>query len=228
MKLEILSLCKSYKKRSVLENISFEAESGEIIGIVGGNGCGKSTMLSILAGVSSPDSGSFNVNGVDLFKNKKNLSSVIGYVPQNPVLFEELSGKDNLYLWYDKKTLETALSQDGLLSMLEIKPFMDKTVSKMSGGMKKRISIACAVSAKPEILLLDEPSSALDLPCKEKLYGWYKKYTAGGGTIIVATHDTRELELCTKVFVLKNNRLSPYNYTGNINELAGYFEQDGN
>ena len=89
--------------------------------------------------------------GFRIFKNlnKKNLSSVRGYVPQNPVLFEELSGKDNLYLWYDKKSLETALSQDGLLSMLEIKPFMDKTVSKMSGGMKKRISIACAVSAKP-------------------------------------------------------------------------------
>ena len=88
MKLEIQSLCKSYKKRSILENLCFEAESGEIIGIAGGNGCGKSTLLSVLAGVSSPDSGSFLVDGVDLFKNKKQLSSVIGYVPQNPVLFD--------------------------------------------------------------------------------------------------------------------------------------------
>ena len=227
MTVEVCSLCKSYKKRLVLDNLSLTAQSGQIIGVVGGNGSGKSTLLSILAGACRADSGTFLLDGTDLFNNKKLLSSAVGYVPQNTILFEELSGRDNLRLWYSKQELEKALCSNGILSLLDLQPLMNKTVSKMSGGMKKRMSIACAVAHNPSILLLDEPSSALDLACKEKLYDWYKQFVSNGGIIILATHDVQELELCTKTFVLKNKALFPYNYSGDVRELIQFFEQDG-
>lgn len=227
MNIRINALYKSYKKKHVLENLSFNAKSGDIIGIAGSNGSGKSTLLSVLAGTSRSDSGSFYLNETDLFKNPKLLSSSVGYVPQNTVLFEELSGTDNLRLWYSKYELETALQSDGILSILELEPFMSMRVSKMSGGMKKRLSIACAAAHAPKILLLDEPSGTLDLPCKQKLYSWYKSFTAQGGIIILATHDIQEIKLCTKIFVLKDKSLVPYDFTGDAQNLISFLEQDG-
>lgn len=227
MILKINSLYKSYKKRLVLENLSLQAQMGDIIGIAGGNGSGKSTLLSVLAGTCRADSGSFFLDEQDLFKNKKALSSCIGYVPQNTVLFEELTGTDNLKLWYSKNQLQDALRSEGILSLLELEPFMNKPVSKMSGGMKKRLSIACALANNPKVLLLDEPSGALDLVCKEKLYSWYESFAAAGGIIILATHDVQELELCTKIFILKNTSLLPYKFSGDVKELIQFFEQDG-
>ena len=227
MNIKIDSLYKSYKKRLVLENLSFVAQAGDIIGIAGGNGSGKSTLLSVLAGTSQSDSGCFYLDETDLLKNNKLLSASVGYVPQNTILFEELSGTDNLRLWYSKQELETALKSDGILSLLELEPFMSKPVSKMSGGMKKRLSIACAVAHAPKILLLDEPSGALDLSCKQKLYSWYKNFAEQGGIIILATHDVQELELCSRIFVLKDTSLVPYNFSGDVQALINFFEQDG-
>lgn len=217
--LVINSLCKSFKKKTVLDNVSLEVSSGEIIGIVGMNGSGKSTMLSILSGVVKPDSGTFFFNEQNLQTNKKNISSIIGYVPQDTVLLEELTGLDNLKLWYEPAELKKALNSQSVISMLELQPFLNKTVSKMSGGMKKRISIACAVAHSPKILLLDEPSTALDLPCKEKLNNYYKQFALNGGIIIIATHEVQELELCTKTFVLSSGHLNPFEYDGNIQNL---------
>lgn len=227
MNIEVSSLCKSYKKRLVLQNVSFKAQSGDIIGIAGGNGSGKSTLLSILAGSGKADSGAFLLDGRDLFKDRKSFSSSIGYVPQNTVLFEELSGKDNLRLWYSKEELEKALCSQGILSLLDLQSFMNKNVAAMSGGMKKRLSIACALSKNPGLLLLDEPSSALDLACKEKLYQWYKAFAQKGGIIILVTHDPQELQLCSKTFVLKDNLLLPYKYSGDTKDLIHFFQEEG-
>lgn len=226
MTIEVNSLFKSYKNRVVLQDISFTAQSGQIIGIAGGNGSGKSTLLSILAGVCRADSGSFLLDGEDLLKNKSLSNFSVGYVPQNTVLFEELSGTDNLRLWYSKEELESSLESNGILSLLDLKPFMNKIVSKMSGGMKKRLSIACALARNPQILLLDEPSGALDLACKQKLYEWYKDFASHGGIIIISSHEVQELELCTNTFVLKGSSLVPFDYSGDVQSLIQLFEQD--
>ena len=219
MDLEVTSLCKSYKKREVLNNLSFSADRGSIISIAGSNGSGKSTLLSVLSGIIKADSGSFTYLHDDLLKNKKKLSSLIGYVPQENVLMEELTGLDNLKLWYSSKDLNAALEGEGLLSMLDVSSFLNKKVSQMSGGMKKRLSIACAVAKNPQILLLDEPSGALDLPCKQKLYDYYKSFAAGGGIVILATHEIEEIALSSKVFIFNDGSLSPYEYDGNASKI---------
>lgn len=179
MQIEIKNIAKKYKRKQVLQNICLTAETGSCIGILGANGCGKSTLLSILARVQSCDKGSFLCDGVDLLKNAKEHNRLVGYVPQGTPLIEELSAKDNLLLWYDRKKMEQEL-QDGVLSLLGIHEFLGVTVSKMSGGMKKRLSIGCAMASNPPVLLLDEPTAALDLACKQSmsLQGKWGYFTA--------------------------------------------------
>ena len=219
MKIELIDIHKSYHRKKVLEGISLEVEEGSCVGILGGNGSGKSTLLSILAGVQVADSGTFLYEGDNLFKDNVIRTKVLGYVPQENPLIEELTAWDNLRMWYDRKTLQTELA-DGVLAMLGIADFIKLPVHKMSGGMKKRLSIGCAVAEKPKILLLDEPSAALDLVCKEHIYNYFEQYKAAGGILILATHDIQELALCDKCYILKKGYLSPYEYDGDIHRLV--------
>lgn len=220
MKIELSEIQKAYKRKVVLENVSLTAEEGSCVGILGGNGCGKSTLLSILAGVQKADGGSFLCDGKDLLQNTALRNSMVGYVPQGNPLIEELSARDNLRMWYDSSTLKREL-ESGVLAMLEIDAFLKVPVHKMSGGMKKRLAIGCAVAARPRILLLDEPSSALDLICKEKIYNYFMAHKAEGGILMLATHDLQELALCDQCYILKQGVLTPYQYDGDIHRLAG-------
>ena len=220
MRIELSGIQKAYKRKVVLENVSLTAEEGSCVGILGGNGCGKSTLLSILAGVQMADGGSFLCDGEDILRNSKLRNSLLGYVPQGNPLIEELNAWDNLRMWYDRRTLKSELEQ-GVLSMLGISDFLRVPVHKMSGGMKKRLSIGCAVAAKPRILLLDEPSAALDLVCKERIYNYFKDFKAKGGILLLATHDLQELDLCDQCYILKQGTLTSYVYDGDIHRLAG-------
>ncbi len=211
---------KRYGKKSVLTDISLTAKPGTCIGILGGNGSGKSTLLNILAGIFKPDSGNFTFKETNLLKKSKIRSSLIGYVPQNTPLIEELSAKDNLRLWYSADEMEVQL-KTGVLGMLGIDAFLTTPVHKMSGGMKKRLAIGCAVAHNPQILLLDEPSAALDLVCKARISNYLLDFKKSGGIIILATHDIQELPLCDDLYILKNGVLTPYTFDGNINRLAG-------
>lgn len=219
MQIEIKKLSKSYGKKSVLKDISFSAEGGKCIGILGANGCGKSTLLSILAGVLERDSGEFLFNGSDLFADRKKRSSLVGFVPQGAPLIEELTAWDNLLLWYDREDAKKEL-KSGVLKMLGVDQFLKVTVRKMSGGMKKRLAIGCAMAKKPAVLLLDEPTAALDLACKQSIADYLTAYKKAGGLLFLTTHDAMELSLCDQCYIMKNGVLHPYTYTGDINHLV--------
>ena len=218
MQIEIKNISKKYGKNTVLKDVNLTVESGKCIGILGSNGCGKSTLLSILAGVQKADSGEFLYNEHNLFSHQKQLSQLIGYVPQGTPLFEELSARDNLLLWYSKKELNAQL-ENGVLKTLGINEMLKTQVSKMSGGMKKRLSIGCSVAKNPPILLLDEPMSALDLACKKTISQYLDLHKSRGGIILIATHDVLELELCDEYYLIDNKTLKPFDYNGNIDDL---------
>lgn len=211
---------KAYGKKTILSDVSLEVMSGSCIGILGSNGSGKSTLLGILSGVFKGDSGKFLYEGTDLLTDSKKRSEIIGYVPQSTPLIEELTALDNLKLWYTSKALKYELS-DGVLAMLGISDFIKVPVYKMSGGMKKRLAIGCAVAHKPKVLLLDEPSAALDLICKERISNYLLDFKAAGGMILLATHDVQEIPLCDSLYILKNGVLNTYEYDGNVHRLAG-------
>jgi len=211
---------KKYKDKIILSDITLDAKSGQCIGLLGSNGSGKSTLLNILAGIIKADSGSFLYDGVNLLQKSKLRSKLVGYVPQSTPLLEELNAKDNLSLWYTPEDMEKELST-GVLGMLGIPDFLKTPVYKMSGGMKKRLAIGCAVAHKPKILLLDEPSSALDLICKERISIYLQEFKANGGMILLATHDLQELPLCDQLYILKNGSLVPFEYSGDVHRLVG-------
>ncbi|MDE5679619.1 MAG: ABC transporter ATP-binding protein, partial [Lachnospiraceae bacterium] len=129
-----------------------------------------------------------------------------GYVPQESTLIPELSVRDNLLLWYgDREVLERELAE-GFLYMLGLSELCSQKVGKLSGGMKKKVSIGCALAGHPPILLLDEPGAALDLPGKAKIREYLQRYKGMGGTVLLATHEETELDICDKLYALKEGR----------------------
>ena len=210
-------ITSSYGKRQILKGASFTAQTGECIGIVGANGCGKSTLLSVLAGTLKPKSGTVIYGGKTVWNGKgagvmhgdrEVIRRMTGYVPQENPLIPELTVYDNLRLWYpDKQTLRQELEQ-GFLSLLGIGEFSSKQVSKLSGGMKKRVSIGIAMAGLPPILLLDEPSAALDLVCKEDIRKYLQTYLERRGTVVITTHEESELSLCNKIYVMRDGILN--------------------
>ena len=205
--IEIENIVSAYGRKKVLQGVTFSAERGECIGIVGPNGCGKSTLLSAMAGVLRPLSGTIRYYGKDALQNRVVFQKMTGYVPQENPLMPELSVYDNLRLWYpDKAELEKELEQ-GFLQILGIPEFVGKTVSKLSGGMKKRVSIGIALSGMPPVLILDEPSAALDLVCKEDIKRYLQIYLERKGTVVITTHEESELSLCNSLYVMKAGKL---------------------
>ena len=219
MEIEIRNIKKKYKSKEVLKDITLTVKSGKCIGILGANGTGKSTLLSILAGIQSADGGEFNFDGNNLFKYTKQRATLIGYVPQGTPLIEELSARDNLLLWYKKADMEKELA-NGVLNMLGIHEFLKVPVSKMSGGMKKRLSIGCAIYNNPPVLLLDEPMAALDLACKQNISDYILRHKENGGIVLLATHDVLELNLCDEWYIIKDGVLIPFDYTGDVKKLV--------
>lgn len=219
MKIQIKDIHKKYGSRPVLQGIDLEVESGTCVGILGGNGCGKSTLLSILAGIQPADRGEFVIDGGDLFRHPKERSRLVGYVPQGTPLIEELSALDNLKLWYSKPDLQKSL-EGGVLQMLGVDKFLKMPVSKLSGGMKKRLSIGCAISGRPPVLLMDEPMAALDLSCKQNISSYIKNHKEKGGIVLMASHDTLELALCDSWYIMKEGKLTPFTYTGDVDALV--------
>ncbi|MFC2583889.1 MAG: ATP-binding cassette domain-containing protein [Lachnoanaerobaculum saburreum] len=217
--IDIVGLKKRYGKRDILKGVTLNIEFGSCIGILGGNGSGKTTILSILAGITDADEGEFICEDYDLLKDDKRRRFLVGIIPQCNPLIEELSGKDNLLLWHDRKYLNMS-AKEGIIKELGITKFINKRVSTLSEGMKKRLSIACAVKEHSKILLMDEPSAALDIVAKEIIHEYIKKFTDMGGIVILVTHDEGELNLCDRHYILKDGVLNEYRFDGNIKNLA--------
>ena len=180
-------------KKAVLTDVSINAEKGEVIGLLGLNGSGKSTLLSAIAGLRKPSSGSIKVNGK------------AGFVTQENALIDELTAMDNLKMWtpLSKQDILKELTETEL-SILKVNEFIDLKVKRMSGGMKKRLAIASVLLAKPDILLMDEPLAALDIPAKNDIINFIDSFKNKGGTVFIASHSEELFKHCSKIYLLKN------------------------
>ena len=209
---EVTGIYKSYRNREILKGASFTAEPGKCTGIVGVNGCGKTTLLSIVAGAAKADRGTVRH------------TEKTAYVPQENPLMEELSVKDNLILWHrgNKKQMNEDL-KTGSAALLGIPAMLGMRAGKLSGGMKKRLSIACALSGNAPVLIMDEPGAALDLECKESIRQYLKGYVNEGKTVILTSHEMEELSLCDRLYVMKDRCLKEIEAGLSSRELIHYF-----
>ncbi len=210
--LEVSGIYKKFKKRQILKGVSFTAEPGSCVGIAGGNGCGKTTLLSILAGVSRPEQGSIRFDGQEAVGKRSVFEKKAAYVPQENPLIPELTARDNFSLWYkgDKKRMEKDL-EEGVAKALGVSEFLGIPAGKLSGGQKKRLSIASALSNQASVLIMDEPGAALDLRAKEEILRYIRTFVKRGGIVILTSHEMQELRVCSQLYILKEGVLIPEN-----------------
>ena len=203
--IEVKNISKRYRN-TVLDDISFTAEKGQCIGIIGANGCGKTTLLSIMAGVNKAQSGKIYYNN-ELADRKSVFKKYIAYVPQENPLIDELTTKDNLLLWLGSNRKIKDGFENGVLKDLGIDEFLNKQVNELSGGMKRRLSIGISLSNNASIMLLDEPGSALDIYGKQEVNSYISNYVKNGVTVVMSTHDRDEIDLCTKLYKIEDGIL---------------------
>lgn len=206
--IKIRNIAKKYGRHEVLKDVSLDVEQGDCIGIVGANGCGKSTLLGILSGSLRPAAGTLTYNGKNPLRERAVFSEMIGYVPQENPLMTQLSVLDNLKFWYFESGRN--LKQDlinGTPAALGLAAYASVRVDRLSGGLKKRLSIACALAKDPPVLILDEPGASLDIVCKQDIQNELSAYLKSGKTIIITSHEEPELALCTRMMLLREGTL---------------------
>lgn len=212
---------KKYKQ-PVLNGVSLSVNGGEIVGIAGENGSGKSTLLSVLTSVVRPDTGRVMVEGEDIFKNPRALKRWVGYVPQENSLFDNLTARDNLKLWasaYDtdwKNALPFLFPESEAKTEAAQRAFLKKKAGQLSGGMKKRLSIALSIMHGPRYLIMDEPSAGLDIGFKWALSETMRTLKTRGCCVLFTSHQPDELLLCDRIYVLRGGL---FVYSGDPNDL---------
>lgn len=202
--LEVKSLNKKYGKRHVLENLNITAESGEIIGLVGENGAGKSTLLKILATLSKPENGEIYLNGKEYKKYFKTLRKIIGYVPQDIAVWEDLTVIENMQFFEKLSPLRKSVDElKLLLDNIQLKRY-DTKVNKLSGGMKRKLNLAISLIHDPKFMLLDEPTAGIDLKSRIEIGEFLKTLAKDKEMLIIYTsHDMSEIkEVCDRVIII--------------------------
>ena len=196
--LEVESLSKSYGAKAVLQGIDLKVAPGEIIGLFGSNGSGKSTMLRIASGALRPTSGAVRVRGVR------------GYVAQKFSLYADLTVDENLLFFAKCYGLAGAQARERVeatLDRLGLTPFRREIAGELSHGWRQRLSVAAALTHSPAILLLDEATSGLDPAARASLWEVLSNYAGGGGAILLATHFSDEAERCTRTARFQDGKL---------------------
>lgn len=208
--IQIHQVNKSFKGSPAVQNLTLSIKEGEILGLLGANGAGKSTTINMLLGFLAPDSGTVKIQEKDTFKQAQEVRKLIGYIPENVNLYSYLSGIENLDyfcqlagLKYSKTELQNFLSTCGLQTDAH-----HKKVADYSKGMRQKVGIAIAYAKKAKVYLLDEPASGLDPLASNELSELLKKLADEGATILMASHDIfRVREVCHRIGILKKGTL---------------------
>lgn len=209
--IEVKNLTKKFSNIEALRGISFTINKGEIYGLLGPNGAGKTTTISILSTLTQPDTGEISVNGFKLKKDAEKIKRIIGVVPQEIALYQELSAYDNLIFWgslYDLATDKLKTKVDEILKLVGLFDRKNDKIKSYSGGMKRRINIASALLHSPEIIFMDEPTVGIDPQSRNLIYEVIEKLNKEGITIVYTTHYMEEAErLCKHIGIIDNGKI---------------------
>lgn len=204
--IEVKDLDKSYRKGRVkaLNGISFTVEDGEIFGVIGPDGAGKSSLFRILASLILPDSGSATMNGYDAVKDYRKVRQIIGYMPGRFSLYQDLSVEENLTFF--ATLFNTTIEENYHLIKdiyQQIEPFKNRRAGALSGGMKQKLALSCALIHKPEILILDEPTTGVDPVSRKEFWDMLGRLKEQGITILVSTAYMDEASRCDRIALIR-------------------------
>ena len=237
MAIQISNISKSFGKEIVLENISLDAHSGEILCLLGPSGAGKTTLIRLIIGAIKSDSGTITVEG-EIMPNMASIK-YIGYMPQSDAVYNDISGYDNLSFFgslHGLKNKQLTQRVEEILDLTNLTKDKDKRVSNYSGGMKKRLSLGIALLHDPEILILDEPTVGIDPVLRKTIWDEFDALCKVGKTIIISTHVMEEAEKCQKAALLYGGHLITMDTveslkaktnTGNLEELFFKAQKEG-
>ncbi len=221
--INIDNICKNYKTLKALDNLSLEIKKGELFGLLGVNGAGKTTLIKILCGLTKKTSGSVIINGFNIDSDIDKIKEIIDISPQETAIAENLTVKENLEFFaniYNNCDLDYI---NEIINTFSLTSVLTKRAKTLSGGFKRRLSIAIALISKPTILFLDEPTLGLDVFARRELWGIINKLK-NKITIILTSHYLDEIEnLCDRVAILSKGKLLK---TGTIDELKQFTNSD--
>ena len=209
--IRVQGLTRYYGKLCAVRDISFEVHRGEVFGLLGSNGAGKSTTIKMLCGLLKPTRGSVSVAGVDLARKPLQAKAMLGYLPENPVLYDRLTGMEMLELVGALRKLSPKLLRQRAKyyrEALGLGGQMQSEVGTYSKGMRQKLAIAMTLVHDPEVVLLDEPAAGLDPRYTRLLKEWVRNLSQGGHTVLLSTHITEmAASLCDRIAVIDHGRL---------------------
>ena len=210
MNIVVKDLTKKYGPQRAVDNISFEVKTGEILGFLGPNGAGKSTTIRMLCGILQPNEGTAKINGFDIINKSEKIKESIGYVTQRFGLYDDLTVQENLSFYASLYNLsEDTINNNikNILTLLKLTNRANSIVKELSGGLKQRLSIGCAMVHNPEIIFLDEPTAGVDPISRKEMWEVFNHLSQQGITIFITTHYMEEAERCNNIGFIFNGIL---------------------
>lgn len=229
MMLEIINLVKNYGKKEAVKKINLSVIPGEIYGFLGHNGAGKTTTIKACTGLVKPTSGSVKIRGYDIVKQPLEAKQNFGYVPENPYLYNKLTGREFLdmisSIYMKDKRKDAVKRIDELLEEMQITNDADKLIGTYSHGMRRKITICAALLHHPAVIFLDEPTTGLDAISAKAAKDLFRKHADEGSSVLFTTHVLEIAErLCDRIGIIYQGELIA---EGTFDELREKFEKPG-
>jgi ABC-type multidrug transport system ATPase subunit len=208
MSISVQNISKSYKNVQAVEGISFEVNQGELFGLIGPDGAGKTTLFRILTTLLLPNEGSATVADYDIVKNVKEIRNSVGYMPGKFSLYQDLTVAENLAFFATIFGTTIEENYDLIEDIyVQIEPFKNRRAGALSGGMKQKLALCCALIHKPKVLFLDEPTTGVDPVSRKEFWEMLKRLKQKGITILVSTPYMDEASLCDRIALIQKGKI---------------------
>lgn len=206
--IEIKNISKSYGEIKALDNVSFEVKKGELFGLIGPDGAGKTTLFRLLTTLINPDAGSATVDGLDIMKDYREIRTRVGYMPGRFSLYPDLSVEENLQFFAAIFGVTVQQSYHLIEPIYkQIEPFKTRRAGKLSGGMKQKLALSCALIHCPSVLFLDEPTTGVDAVSRSEFWDMLSNLKKQGITILVSTPYMDEASRCDRIALMNEGRI---------------------